>query len=210
MAKYCGNCGSQMDDDARVCGQCGTPFENMVGNVPGVREENPEKWKKVKTLCKCVAALVIAVVILVEAVSVVSRYTGYNGLIRKVVRAYTDYDIDALVFVASDIYRESSDLGESYFERSVGSDLDAFEIGTGHNYELTFETDEVYTLSDRRLAVLLKEIQTAHPDYDIEMIERVVVAELTATARQGNRFMDREVILYLCKENGEWKLLYIR
>lgn len=26
MAKFCGNCGAQMNDDANVCGMCGTPF----------------------------------------------------------------------------------------------------------------------------------------------------------------------------------------
>lgn len=32
MAKYCGNCGAQMADDARVCGVCGTPFD--MGPAP--------------------------------------------------------------------------------------------------------------------------------------------------------------------------------
>jgi len=27
MSKFCGACGGQMDDDARICGQCGTPFD---------------------------------------------------------------------------------------------------------------------------------------------------------------------------------------
>lgn len=38
--KFCGNCGAQMDDAARVCGQCGTPFmeaatQRPVNPVPG-------------------------------------------------------------------------------------------------------------------------------------------------------------------------------
>lgn len=32
MAKYCGNCGAQMPDDALVCGVCGTPFD--MGPAP--------------------------------------------------------------------------------------------------------------------------------------------------------------------------------
>lgn len=29
MAKFCGNCGAQLDDDDKVCGQCGTPVTGM-------------------------------------------------------------------------------------------------------------------------------------------------------------------------------------
>lgn len=44
MAKFCGNCGSKMDDDAKICGMCGTPFPvqdaaprenvNLSGGIP--------------------------------------------------------------------------------------------------------------------------------------------------------------------------------
>lgn len=43
MARFCGNCGAQLDDDAKVCGQCGTPID---GNVPGLKIVDPEKKKK--------------------------------------------------------------------------------------------------------------------------------------------------------------------
>lgn len=34
MAKFCGNCGAQMDDGAKICGMCGTPFVNSGSAVP--------------------------------------------------------------------------------------------------------------------------------------------------------------------------------
>ena len=43
--KFCGKCGAQMDDSARVCGQCGTPFmevapQRPVNPVPGGIPQN--------------------------------------------------------------------------------------------------------------------------------------------------------------------------
>lgn len=32
MSKFCGNCGTMMEDEATVCGMCGTPFANSAEN----------------------------------------------------------------------------------------------------------------------------------------------------------------------------------
>lgn len=46
MAKFCGNCGAQLDDGDKVCGQCGTPVNGNAGTVPGLKVVDPEKKKK--------------------------------------------------------------------------------------------------------------------------------------------------------------------
>ena len=45
MAKFCGNCGAQLDDGDKVCGQCGTPVNGNAGTVPGLKVVDPEKKK---------------------------------------------------------------------------------------------------------------------------------------------------------------------
>ena len=29
MAKFCGNCGTQLEDNAKICGKCGTPLDGV-------------------------------------------------------------------------------------------------------------------------------------------------------------------------------------
>ena len=45
MAKFCGNCGAQLDDGDKVCGQCGTPVNGNTGTVPSLKVVDPEKKK---------------------------------------------------------------------------------------------------------------------------------------------------------------------
>lgn len=52
MSKFCGNCGSYLDDDALVCGVCGTPYsDDGIGKtkIPGVDTMNPKTKKEDKT-----------------------------------------------------------------------------------------------------------------------------------------------------------------
>lgn len=41
MSKFCGNCGAQMEDNARICGMCGTLFENGGGPSAAFAHRQP-------------------------------------------------------------------------------------------------------------------------------------------------------------------------
>lgn len=56
MARFCGNCGAQIDENAKVCGQCGTPIEGST-KTPPVKIIDPEKKKKNKKIFKIVIAV---------------------------------------------------------------------------------------------------------------------------------------------------------
>lgn len=43
MAKFCGNCGAKLDDNAKVCGMCGAMLTTSTPNISGVQYVNPEK-----------------------------------------------------------------------------------------------------------------------------------------------------------------------
>ena len=157
-----------------------------------------------------IAGLIVVVAVAVIAVNIISNFTGYNGLLRKVMKAYEDYDIDTLVSLSSDIYYyDTEDFAEYYFEYSVGEDLDILEGNVGHSYNLSYETNEIYTLSDRRLNELLDNIESMYPDFDVSLLSKVVVADVTVTATQGNQSTSIDVDITMSKEDGVWKLLYI-
>lgn len=209
MARFCGNCGAQIDENAKVCGQCGTPVEDST-KIPLVKIIDPEKKKKNKKIFKIVIALALVVAVAVTAINVVSKFTGYNGLLRKVMTAYEGYDIDTLVSLSSDIYYYGEeDYVESYFENSVGSALDSFETSVGHSYQFSYEVNETYTMSERKTKEVLDGIEYTYPDFDVSIIEEMVVSDITVTAKQGSKSVERDLNITMSKENGTWKLLYI-
>ena len=189
MAKFCGNCGARLEDDAKICGKCGTPVEGVTTSIPGLKVTDPEKQKKVKKTFKLVAGLMVLLIVAGIAFNVVSQYTGYNGLLRKVMAAYEKYDIDTLISLSSNMYYYGDeDSVEYYFESKVG---------------------ETYAMSERKENDLLDDIENAYMDFDISKIKKVVVADLTLTAKQGNKSTNRDMNIVMTKENGSWRLLYI-
>lgn len=210
MAKFCGNCGTQLEDNAKICGQCGTPLDGASTNIPGLKVVDPEQQKKLKKMGKRIVALVALIIVAVIAFNVLTQYTGANGLLRKVMSAYKEYDIDTLISLSSDMYfYGEEDWVEYYFEYNVGDDLDSFESSVGHSYKLTYEVNEIYTVSDRKLDDMLDQIEYSYADFDIGMIEKIVIADLTVTAKQGSKSVSRDMNIVMSKENGSWRLLYI-
>lgn len=210
MAKFCGNCGTQLEDNAKICGNCGTPLDGASTNIPGLKVTDPEKQKKMKKTVKRVVGLAILVAVAIIAFNIVSQFTGYNGLLRKVMTAYENYDIDTLVSLSSDMYYYGEeDWVEYYFEYSVGDDLDSFESSVGHSYKLTYEINETYVMSERKVDEMLSEIEYSYSDFDVSVIEEVVVADLTVTAKQGSKSVNQDMSIVMTKENGTWRLLYI-
>lgn len=206
MAKFCGNCGAQLDDAARVCGACGAP----VDGVSGVKKTDPMKRKRRKKIITIATSLVVIVVVAIIAVKIVLEFTGYRGLLRQVMNAYEAYDIDALVALSSDIYYyDDEDYVEDYFEYSVGYNLDDFEDFVGHSYKLSYEINEIYTMSERKANDLLDSIEYEYEDFDTSTIEEIVVADLTLTAEQVKKSLDRDLEITMTKEDGTWRLLYI-
>lgn len=211
MAKFCGNCGAQLDEGARVCGQCGMPVDGMPAGTPKLNIQDPEKQKKTQKTVRLAALLVGLLVVAVLLINLVPRYTGYRGLLRRVMAAYEDYDVDALTDLASELYDMYDDDGAGdYFEYTVGSALDYFEEAVGHDYALSYKIEEIYDLSERKLDSLRDELELSYSDFDADEIRRVVVAEITLTAKEGKRSSQRHVQLSMVKESDGWKVLFLQ
>lgn len=210
MAKFCGNCGAQLDEGARVCGQCGMPVDGMPAGTPKLNIQDPEKQKKTQKTVRLAVLLVGLLVVAVLLINLVPRYTGYRGLLRRVMAAYEDYDVDALLSMASELYDEADDFAESYFEANMDSALDMFEYTVGHDYSLSYKVNDIYTLSDRKMRSLRDELALAWSDYDVDAISKAVVAEVTLTAKEKGDTDDRSLQITMIKEDGAWKLLYIQ
>ena len=211
MAKFCGNCGAQLEDDDKVCGQCGTPVNGNAGSVPGLKVINPEKKKKRAKMIKGIVAFAIVVALVITGVKVYLSFTGTNGLVRNVMTAFENYDVDSLVVLSSDMYYyiDSDDYVDQYFEYAVGNYIDNFETSVGHSYKLTYEVDETYELSKRKQEEIFKSIGYQFPDFDVDIISKITVANVKVTAKQGSKSVNKTVKITMSKEGKDWKLLYL-
>lgn len=203
MAKYCGNCGNKLDDDARVCDQCGTPWGGQNVN------HHSEKTKSKKRTGLLILVLLFIIGVL-GAVKIIPQYTGYRGFLRKVMSAYEKYDIDALVAMSSDVYYyfDAENAAEESFKDSIGDTMDSFETYVGNNYSLSYEINEIYDMSPRKVSKLMDGIKSSVPDFDVDSIEKIMEAEVTVTAKKGDESNEQNITVCITKEGKYWKLFY--
>ena len=204
MAKFCGNCGARWEDDVRVCGKCGTPF----GDVKG---PSPVKVNQAKKIVKTAIILVLVAAILLAAWSVGSSFIGKKGLIRQVMNAYKADSVYDLVDLSSDVYYYSyySDDAEDYFEDRLDNIVEYFDSTVGYDYKLSYKINGIRTLSDRQLNNELDDIADDYDGFNVGSIEKMAIAEVTLTAKQGSRHVDRVMEITMTKEDDGWRLLYI-
>lgn len=210
MSNFCGNCGTQLADGARVCGQCGVPVPGS-STAAAFRYEDPERKAKTKKIIKLVAVLAVVVVIAIVIVNIVSGFVGYKGAVRKVMNAYKDYDLNTIVSMSSDLYfcMSDEDYAEDYFGSAISNDLDYFEDQVGHKYKLSYEITDHYDMSEHKYQNLLDTL-SQYEDFDADIISKVMVVEMDVTAKEGRGTATLKLKLTLTKEDGDWKLLYIQ
>lgn len=206
MIKFCGNCGAKIDDNARACGQCGTPVEDFIA-IRSIKASSPKKNKKI---FKLVMGLILVAVVAAVVINVVSKFTGYNGLIRKTMAAYEGYDINTLVSLSSDIYYYGEDDNvEEYFKDHVSATLDMFESTIGHDYKFSYKVNDLYRLSDYKAIEMMDNIEEFYPDFDISTIQDIFITDITVSASKGEKICSKDIQITMTKESESRKVLYI-
>lgn len=212
MSKFCGNCGAKLDDAAKVCGSCGTPLETgktTAASIPGIEYADPEKKAKTKKRMKWILGVAVVIVVAVIAINIVSGFVGYKGAVRKIMNAYEDYDVEAIVAMSSDMYfyRSDDSYADEYFGGIIADDLNNFENQVGHKYKISYEITDSYEMAKHNYEDLLNSL-SQYGDFDADTISKIRLVELDVTAK-GEERMTTHVVLTLTKENGSWKILYI-
>lgn len=215
MAKFCGNCGAQMDDNAAVCGYCGARLDNGASGVvqPSFKVEDPEKKKKIKKYVTIGASVVAVIVVISILGSIISNFTGYKGCLRKTMNAFEKSDTGAFTKIATGIIDEfDEDVADYYIENImeyyVNQVKDDFEDKVGHNYKFSHKVDEYFELEGRKFDKYIELLEDSYEDFSIS-IDKIEVAEVTVTAKKGKKSHDAKIQVVMSKENGSWKLLSI-
>lgn len=216
MSKFCGNCGAQLNGTEKVCGYCGFALNNEPANTgdtstPGIASEtDTAKAEKTKNFIKIGAIAVVAVVVLSIGISIISSCTGYKAVVKKVINAFEDYDMETLYSCASTLcYLDyaDADYWEEIFDNRTSNKLDYYEDQLGHSLKMKYKIVDSYELDERRFNNIVEEFEDYGADtYDVDKI-RIVEIELTI---KGSKRTNTYTIddLWLVKEDGKWKVLY--
>lgn len=213
MSKFCGNCGAQLNDTAKVCGNCGIPLETSASinaSIPSIGYVDPEKKAKMKKTVKLFASLGVIVIVAIIAINIILGFVGYKGVVRKIMNAYEDYDLNTIVSMSSELYSfmDDKNYADDYFGDIISNKLNNFENQVGHKYKFSYEITDSYEMSEYKYKNLLDRL-SYYEDFDSDIISKVMIVEVDVTAKEGNDSMTIKLKLTLTKENGSWKLLYM-
>lgn len=215
MAKFCANCGAQMDDEDKVCGQCGTPVAGAA-TVPAPADTVKSTGKasgKTNNIIKIAIAVIAVVVVAVIAANIIGSFTGYKGTLNKMVKALQKDDTATLETLSSSISEELyedwyGDKLYDYYDEAVSNTLDKYEDNVGNIKKISYEISDVTELSDRRLDDLKEELIDDY-NMDVSGIKKIVKVELKLTVKGGKKSSTYNVDnLFLVKESGGWRLFY--
>lgn len=215
MAKFCSNCGAQMEDADKVCGMCGTPVAGAtVAATPvAAPASNDTKKKGNNKLIGLVVAVIVAIVAIVVVVNILGNFTGYKGTLNKMTKALKNDDMDVLEDLASSLSDEmyESWYGDDYEERyedTVSNVLDKYEDEVGNIKKITYEISDETELSDRKMEDL-EEAMIENYDMDVSGLKKIVKIDLKITVKGAKKSATYNVHdLIMVKESGGWKIFY--
>lgn len=219
MSKFCGNCGAELDDNAKVCGYCGVtlssdPVRAAKSSVPGiVTEMDQQKAEKMKQYIKMGAAAVAAVLVLVIGISVISSSTGYKGALKKAVKYFSKGDSTKLYSYASEYYENYYEDGwfyddfEDFIDHFVDVSIEEVEDRVGRDPKVKYKITDSYKLEKRKSK--LEDITDLLDDYDVDYdVKSIRMVEVEFTIKGSKKSITESLDLVMLKENGKWKFLF--
>lgn len=204
-AKFCTNCGTQLKDGDKVCGQCGTP-------VPGATEKEKKKKGGFVSVLKLIVAIVIIAAIAVAALYLTGALGGYKSTVGKMVKALQNYDVEDMEKLTGSVSEETysaryNDVHE-YYKEAISDALDRYEDNVGAVKKISYEITDASEFSKRRVEQA-KEILVDDYNMDVSQIKKIVSVELQLNVK-GAKDTATYMIdnLYLIKEGGKWTIYY--
>lgn len=215
MAGFCGNCGKALGDGDKVCGNCGIAVAGKA-HVVAAQSDNKtvvnSKLKGNKGIIY-VAVSIVAIVAIVIVSNVISSNTGYNGIIKKMVKAFADYDMATLQGLASGVSDEMygmwyGDELDDYYEDKVSDSLDTIEERVGTIKSISYEITDTTEFSERKMDEV-KDSLVDNYNMDVDGIKKIVQVDLKITIKGSKKSSSYNVdSLYAIKESDGWKLFY--
>ncbi len=211
MPKFCGSCGAQAEDDAKICGACGAPLEadSSSMSIPGLQYMDPEKkamYKKYGILAGIVAAVVIFAII---AFNIISGFIGYKGVIRKHINALENCDAPAYIETLSAYFTDAEAWDEYDIEEAIDDTLSKklveYEDALDGEPSIDYEITKVSEWSNSKLKNFKKDYED-NDWYDVDDISKGLTVRIKLTIKSDDDELTERKELSLVKENGSWKV----
>lgn len=218
MSKFCGNCGTQLEDDAVVCSNCGcnlapanngtpaaagaTPGENAVAFAKEKTGAFIGKLKSDKKFLGIVLGAVAAVIVLIVVLVLV-----FGGGYKKAIDNY----IDAMYYGDYSAYKatmpkevlEDLDISKDDFKEEFESIKDELEEEYGKDYDVSYDIieeekyneDDLDDLRDRLKNYYGISKRSVTAAYDVEI-------ELTIDGSEDED--TKELDFTIVKIDGDW------
>lgn len=216
MAKFCGNCGAQSEDNAVVCGNCGAPFAAAPANAPEAPAANPvDKLKDtmknnnlVKYIVMGVAALLVVVLLFVGIGALAGgpektakKYVKYilNEKFDKVEKLYPDYVLEQYDDMDVDI-EDSAEQSYEYLDEYFDGDLDDCKVSVD-----ILDVD-IYKKGTDALDNYIDGLEDADYEDEAEKVKAIAIVTYEITAKDGKDYSTYEESMTLVKYKGSWKL----
>lgn len=217
MAGFCRNCGAKLDDEAMVCGQCGTPVkaaeEKSNANaskieIPGMDKINPEMKSKAKKIAIIGGIVIVALIILGVVFNMISANTGYKGMINKYFKGLEKGNAESMSECLSDYLSDQYTDLEDYLDEFIDNKLDNYEREVGENPKITIEISKDSKLSDRKLDNLKEMIEQYDSSYDADDISSARRLDIKLRIKgRDDKMVDKINDVCIVKEAGNWKII---
>lgn len=209
MAKFCGTCGFQNDDNAKICGNCGamfpetkTPMNNPLESLKNMTPEKKEKVKKYGTYaCAGVAGLIVLIIV----ISILSGF-GAKGTAKKFMKAYlTNKPSKAasLYYLSGDDVSKD-DVKEQWEDRCEFM-RDALEEEFDGKPSVSIKVSKKTKLSDRAVKALNERLE----DNDAPTIKKAVYFKVRVTAKRKGDSETETFGVLVVKQKGKWRVMDI-
>lgn len=227
MARFCGNCGTMVSEDARVCGNCGKHLTIPAVENPGMEgyrnpAQNgyeapapggfgaPKPPMDLKKMLIPVIGAVVALIVIVTGISIANKYTGTNAIIRqfekcvetgengeKLLKYYPDYIIEDEYF---DEAEEKEDLKE-HFERVKDNNEGYFG-----DHKVSYKIIRSKKMSEEELIEYQDDAEYENENYDIRRIKKGKIVKVRFTIK-GEYDTENEIVeMKFIKDGFQWKL----
>lgn len=213
MAKFCNNCGAQVDDAAQFCGNCGNQFaapqpapqpqyQQPVYAAPEVPAEAPapvkKSPKKLIILLGIIGAALILTIILIRLI-----FPSPKSVIKKGIKGINNANPNAIVKVIPPFMFEDAEDKEDAIE-NIEDYLEEFEEeydGEKIKYEIK-EIEKLSASERKSMKATFELIESfgSYDDFDADRVSDMRKAEVELEI-DGD---DADVELILIKYGGKW------
>lgn len=220
MAQFCTNCGAQMDDNATVCGNCGTALSAPSGGVNANAAVNAVKDIKKKVPMKLVAPIaggVVALILLIVIISAIASGGGVKGTIKDYYSAYVKADFKKMydcIYSFNDKELREEFLDEMD-EDAKEEFLERMEDELGKNVkvkEIKIKKEKKLDKDSKKYEELIEYLEEVADGEDVDFNEKDIKAvkivdyKVTIAGKDDDEKIDREDV-YFVKTSDGWQMV---